>query len=287
MDSENNSDLNPKVALLLKIPQYEQRTPQWFEQRNNAITASDIPTVLGENSYKKPHSLLIDKCGGAQKPFVGNAATRWGTHYEDIAIEKYSEIKNKKVLSFGLIIHPQYSWLGGSPDGITTDGILLEVKCPLRRKIVHGEVPHHYLSQVLLNLEICDLELAHFIEFVPGKADNDYEINIVEVHRDREWFRENVGKMKEFWDSVLKYREIGIEKHPKYLKTPSKRKNDSPDQGVTLDLSSVIKELPMFIEDSSEQNEIPTLRTEKISISMNIKKRTIKKIKNLPFFIDE
>ena len=206
----------PQVEKLLKIPQFEQRSPEWFEQRNNAITASDMPTVLGENAYKTPWTLLQDKCAANPKPFVGNAATKWGTHYEDTAIEKYSEIKDKVVLSFGLLIHPEHDWLGGSPDGITTDGILLEVKCPLSRKIVMGEVPHHYLSQVLLNLEICDLELAHFIEFIPGNSDNDFQINIVEVKRDREWFAEQLPKMKEFWDSVINCRANGIESHPKY-----------------------------------------------------------------------
>jgi putative phage-type endonuclease len=217
--------MNEKVEKLLKIPQYPQRSPEWFEQRNNAITASDIPTVLGENKYKSSWSLLMDKCNANPKPFVGNEATRWGTHYEDTAIEKYSELRNKEVLSFGLLIHPEYPWLGGSPDGITKDGILLEVKCPLRRKIVHGSVPEHYLSQILLNLEICDLEMGHFIEFVPGNADNDYEINIVEVPRDREWFANKVSEMKEFWDSVVKYRQEGIETHPKYASY--KKRSDS------------------------------------------------------------
>ena len=41
-----------RVQELLKIPQYEQRTPEWYRQRENAITASDMPTVLNENSYK-------------------------------------------------------------------------------------------------------------------------------------------------------------------------------------------------------------------------------------------
>ena len=155
--------IDHRVQELLLIPQFEQRTPEWYQQRENAITASDIPTVLGENSYKTPWNLLVDKCNANPKPFVGNSATQWGNHYEDIAIDKYSERYNKKVLSFGLLLHKDYPWLGGSPDGITTDGILLEVKCPIKRKIVMGEVPHHYLSQVLLNLEICNLELAHFI----------------------------------------------------------------------------------------------------------------------------
>jgi putative phage-type endonuclease len=239
--------MNHKVQKLLEIPQYEQRSPEWFAQRNGAITASDLPTVLGENQYKTPWTLLLDKCDANPKPFIGNEATRWGSFYEDVAIEKYSEICNKKVLSFGLLIHPEYSWIGGSPDGITEDGILLEVKCPLRRKIVMGEVPHHYLSQVLLNLEICDLEIANFIEFVPGNADTNFQINIVEIKRDREWFKNNFGKIKEFWDSVLLYRSIGIDKHPKW-------KIKKKDTGIILDLttpSDPIKNNFLFI-DSEE-----------------------------------
>jgi len=241
-----------QVEKLLQLPQFEQRSPEWFEQRNNAITASDMPTVLGENSYKTPWTLLQDKCAVNPKPFIGNAATKWGTHYEDIAIEKYCEIKNKEVLSFGLLIHPDYNWLGGSPDGITTDGILLEVKCPLTRKIVMGEVPHHYLSQVLLNLEICDLELAHFIEFIPGNSDNDYIINIVEIKRDRIWFISQLPKMKEFWDSVINCREKGIESHPNYKikKSYTKKKIEKVEkEKICLFLEEPdIK--PLFIEEN-------------------------------------
>ena len=245
-----------QVTELLKLPQYEQRTKEWYEQRNNAITASDIPTVLGENAYKSQWTLFLDKCGGNDKPFVGNDATRWGNHYEDIAILKYSELRNKKVLSFGLLIHPDYPWLGGSPDGITTDGVLLEVKCPLTRKIVHGEVPHHYLAQVLLNLEICNLEIAHFIEFVPGNSDDSYEINIVEVLRDREWFKTNLVIIKEFWDSVLKYREIGIKEHPKYKNYKdrvdrNKAKKEFTSGGITLNLNKgkPVSQKSLFIDE--------------------------------------
>jgi predicted phage-related endonuclease len=69
-------DILPEVQRLLEIPQYPQRSDEWYQQRNNAITASDIPTVLGENNYKTPWSLLLDKCNANPKPFVGNEATR-------------------------------------------------------------------------------------------------------------------------------------------------------------------------------------------------------------------
>jgi putative phage-type endonuclease len=263
--------MHHKVEELLKIPQYEQRSPEWFEQRNNAITASDIPTVLGENHYKTPLSLLIDKCAANPKPFVGNAATKWGTHYEDIAIEIYSGLRNKEVLSFGLLIHPGYPWLGGSPDGITTDGILLEVKCPLKRKIVMGEVPHHYLSQVLLNLEICDLELAHFIEYIPGNSDDDYVINIVEVKRDREWFAKELPKMKQFWENVLESRQKGIEtnvEYQRYRERCDKRKKKVVEQ------TFVEVKNKCFITEEPEQPE------EKVV------KKVVQK-KKVPLFIEE
>jgi putative phage-type endonuclease len=263
----------PQVKRLSLLPQFEQRTPEWYQQRENAITASDIPTVLGENAYKTSHALLLDKCNANPKPFTGNEATRWGNHYEDIAIEKYSQLKNKTVLSFGLLIHPEHPWLGGSPDGITTDGILLEVKCPLKRKIIPGEVPHHYLSQVLLNLEICDLEMAHFIEFVPGNSDDDYEINIVEVKRDREWFSKELPKMKEFWDSVLFYRENGIEKHPKY------RKRKEIKKGKIIEIKKVTEVKPLFINEPE-----PEIKAEPLFI--NEPKIKIKKVTK-PLFIEE
>ena len=236
-------EIHPRVKELQEIPQYEQRTPEWYQQRENAITASDIPTVLCENSFKTPMKLLVDKCGGNPKPFTGSEATRWGNHYEDIALEYYSERYNKKVFSFGLLLHRDYTWIGGSPDGITSDGILLEVKCPIKRKVILGEVPHHYLSQVLLNLEICDLEMAHFIEYVPGKSDSDFILNVVEIKRDREWFSKEFPKIKKFWDDVIFYRKEGIDKHPKFRSSKSKTK----ETGLTLDLRKS-KYIP-FIED--------------------------------------
>jgi hypothetical protein len=144
--------------------------------------------------------------------------------------------------------------LGGSPDGITTDGILLEVKCPMSRRIVEGEIPHHYLAQVLLNMEVCNLDLAHFIEYAPGKSDNDYIINIVEIKRDPEWFERSLPIMEQFWKDVQKYKSIGIDKHPKYedYKKRSDRYKDTREninKGVTLDLTTGGGSTFEFIEE--------------------------------------
>jgi hypothetical protein len=104
-------------------------------------------------------------------------------------------------------------------------------------------------------MEICNLDLAHFIEFVPGKSDNDFEINIVELKRNPQWFQESLPKLKGFWDSVVKYRSIGIEHHPKFEKwsktqTTMKNNKEFRNSGITLDLISG------DCDDSNENNNL-------------------------------
>lgn len=210
-------DIHPQVKKLLEIPQYEQRSEEWFAQRRDKLTSSDVDTVLGYNKYSKPNDVLFKKCGVA-KPFEGNDATRHGQKYEDEAIEHYCKLHNKKTKSFGLLPHPTIDWLGGSPDDITYDGIVIEVKCPLYRKIVPGTIPKHYLAQVKMNMEICDLDKAVFIEYRPAHMTSDKKmiLNIVHVDRDKKWFEEVFPELETFWNDVLHYRENGIENHPDY-----------------------------------------------------------------------
>ena len=153
------------VKLLQKIPQFEQRSQEWYDLRKGMITASDIATVINDNPYQKPITVLRKKCGLDDK-FVGNKFTEWGVKYEEIANMIYSIDYNTTVIEFGLIQHPYISFLGASPDGITPDGVMLEIKCPyvreLKPEIEHGGVPHYYWIQVQIQLEVCNLEYCDF-----------------------------------------------------------------------------------------------------------------------------
>ena len=84
-----------KIEKLLKLPQHEQRSPEWFAKRYTKLTSSDAATVLGSNPYSKPSELLFKKCGYDTSPFVGNVATLHGQKYEDTAIDLYCQITGK------------------------------------------------------------------------------------------------------------------------------------------------------------------------------------------------
>lgn len=213
---QQKNELHPQVKKLLEIPQYEQRSPEWFDQRKNKLTSSDLDAVLGNNKYSSFDDVLFKKCGLA-KPFTGNKFTLHGQKYEDEAIELYCKKYNKKSLSFGLLPHPTINFLAGSPDDITHDGIVIEVKCPMTRPIIMGEIPHHYISQIKMNMEICNLDKAVFIEYRPScLTGGDYVLNVVELTRDPNWLPSVLPSLKYFWDTVQHYRNVGIQNHPKY-----------------------------------------------------------------------
>lgn len=246
---ENNL-IHPQVKKLLEIPQYEQRSPEWFAQRKDKLTSSDVDTVLGTNKYQKPIDVLFKKCGMAPD-FNGNEATRHGQKYEDEAIELYCKLYNKKSLSFGLLPHPTISWLGGSPDDITEDGIVIEVKCPLYRKIEMGKIPEHYISQVKMNMEICGLDKAVFIEYAPSSlTGGDVILNVVHFDRDPEWLPSILPTLEHFWNEVLYYRQHGIEKHEKYqvMKEKIRKKNE-------IDLPPVVRKKSRHIVDTDSDSE--------------------------------
>lgn len=237
-----------KLNILKDIKQYEQRSVLWFKQREGKLTSSDAATALGINPYQKPVELLFKKCG-AGKPFEGNVATLYGQKYEDEAIGQYSKAMGKINHDFGLLVYdevprkpcPWYPdgipWMAGSTDGIAEDVrgledlIVLEVKCPYRRKIIYGKCPDYYYPQVQLNMAILDINKADFIEYKPPLYGNPMELNIVRIHRDQEWFNTNVPIMDAFWKDVEYWQTQDITTHPeyeKYHKPPKK----------TLDLES-------------------------------------------------
>jgi putative phage-type endonuclease len=78
--------------------------------------------------------------------------------------------------------------------------VMLEVKCPFRRKIVHGQIPRHYYAQVQINMLICGLPFADFVEYRPPP---NFELNIVRVVPDAAWLASALPKLREFYDTTF------------------------------------------------------------------------------------
>jgi putative phage-type endonuclease len=166
-----------KLRKLIQSPGIPQRTPKWYQAREGLITASDVAQALGDSKFGTQKQFFQKKCGLPDERVPFNAACpplKWGVMYEPVAQQLYSHMNaGVFVHEFGLLNHPTVPFLGASPDGITELGVMLEIKCPWRRKIidkeevedaVYAEVPTQYYYQIQAQLEVCDLDECDYFE---------------------------------------------------------------------------------------------------------------------------
>ena len=162
------------VNNLKKIPLVEQKSKQWYEFRRNRITASNVSSVFNKG-FKNRHNCLKDYVED-NMTFTRYKATQFGIKYEDVACEFYKKINNVNVHEFGCLEHPDHNYLAASPDGITDDGVMLEIKCPYSRTIV-GIPPIYYWYQMQLQLEVCHLNECDYLECDIIEYENEDEFN--------------------------------------------------------------------------------------------------------------
>ena len=201
--------MEQKIKALIERPQITQRTPEWYRARKTLITASEAAAALDIKPFASfagsPRALLMaEKRRPADAPGIDNVFTRHGQKYEDEARDMYCAMTGETAYELGLLIHPDIPWLGCSVDGVTDAGYVLEIKCPLSRKIEPAVVPHHYYPQVQICMEICDLEETKFIQYKPAAITwpRDPEFVVTSVARSREWFADVLPKLREFYEEM-------------------------------------------------------------------------------------
>ncbi len=199
--------MHPRTVALLGREQWVQRTPEWFEARREMLTASDVASALGIKPYPSyrgniRQELLRKKV--ANEPLVSMFVTH-GQRYEDEARDLMASVMGEVCYDVGLVRHSEVPWLGASPDGVTHTGKLVEIKCPLKRAIQPGVVPHHYYPQLQIQMEVADVNSTIFVQYKPAHLmpHNTPFMDIVVVERDRQWFADHKASLQSFWDEYV------------------------------------------------------------------------------------
>ncbi len=153
------------LAELKAIPLIAQRTPEWYELRKHRLTASDTAQAMGVGKFGTREQLITKKATGESGGFnIFSPPLKWGTMFEAMASRCYAQRHGDiEIFEFGLLPHPTLQCYGASPDGITELGIMIEIKCPYKRKIT-GEVPSYYELQMQGQLAVCGLQECDFVE---------------------------------------------------------------------------------------------------------------------------
>lgn len=191
-----------KIVNELTMSGVDQRSSKWMEMRNSGsiITASRVPSLLHE-SFFQSRSDLLSEMTYPTKSQPPTAAMTHGVVNEPKGLELYCKFTGHRLIepNPGIALNPNIlnGKLGGSPDGITYCGILVEVKCPLTRKI-GWVVPKCYKSQIQCMLHVMELDMAHFFQYDATNA----KCTLTNVKIDEKWLITNEKSILQFLDEL-------------------------------------------------------------------------------------
>lgn len=154
-----------------------QGSPAWFSARRGKMTASNFGAAAGVNPYvsrKKKAKEMLEP----EEPLVNIPACTWGNQNERNALKDYMIRTGNVVATKGFVLHPHYSWLGGSPDGLVGERGMIEIKCPYAKMVPHLRIPPWYYCQVNGLMEIFNRDWCDFVSWTPQ------EMKIYRVYRD-------------------------------------------------------------------------------------------------------
>ena len=184
-----------QINYLLNIIQPDQITNEWYEFRHKLITASSMWKIFKSNCSL--NEIIYEKCQDYTKPISHyDSPMHWGNKYEPISILFYEKLYDTKVGDFGCIQHPNYEFIGASPDGINIKedneryGRMLEIKNIVNRKI-DGIPKMEYWIQMQIQMETCNLNECDFLE----TQFKEY-INYKEFIEDGSFYKDSNNKLK-------------------------------------------------------------------------------------------
>lgn len=188
----------------------EQRTDEWFAERAGRITASRMDDVMTERErgefksgprkgQPKPqpknlvdyaYQLAAERLTGVPRKQVKAAALTWGREVEPAAMAAYQADTGEIVDVCGFIVHPQYDFIGASPDfliGLEGGG---EIKSPESSEVhletlLNGLPPEH-VAQIQGGLWVTGRQWWDFVSYHPSFSER-HRLYIQRISRDDEY----------------------------------------------------------------------------------------------------
>jgi putative phage-type endonuclease len=175
----------------------EQKSEAWFTARLGRVTGTGCKDMMAAKTTATYKNLIADIASeiitnsGEDEEGYTNEWMQRGIDLEPEARKTYELLFDCKIEQVGFITPDEdneYSeWIGISPDGLTNDNGMIEIKCPKKSTHMHyissGKLPSEYKWQVMFQLYVTGLNYCDFISYYPG-----LKPFIVRVFPDKETF---------------------------------------------------------------------------------------------------
>lgn len=180
----------------------EQGSPEWFSRRSGKITASTFIDAIaiaktgknkGKSTGARERLMLVkvfERTSGIPKGEISSQSLAWGKDLEPFANEAYELDTGNIVRPASLIVHPDYPYIAGSPDGLVGDDGLTEIKCP-KDEAVHMAtwlygMPEDHIPQTQGNMLCTGRQWLDFISYDP-RAGEHLRLYVQRIERDDDY----------------------------------------------------------------------------------------------------
>ena len=197
----------------------EQHSEAWHEARLGRITGTRFKNLMSKDTTASYQDLITNiACeiitGRAEEGYV-SPAMEYCIETEPEARKEYEYLFGIDVKQVGFVIpdeeHQYHDWIGISPDGLTPDNGMIEIKCPLMKThleyIMDGVLPTEYRYQVQGQLFVTGFDYCDFVSYCEGM-----KLFVVRVSPDVELFNEFEKRL----DIIIPQIKSKIETYNKY-----------------------------------------------------------------------
>lgn len=253
------------------MQQHDQGSKEWRKARTGRITGSRVGAILGLSPWQKPADILremVREYHGAESEFVENPAVQWGRDNEARALLAFMRETGLNVEKCGFF--PYGDRMGASPDGLTSDGGVLELKVPYGLRNGGEFKPlseqPHYAAQVQMEMLATGCGHAYFAQYIAPKGDplaSDYvpeDISIERVEFDHTWIDKHLPAISAFYELYLSELD-----NPDHLE-PLRVQIDTPEAELIL---SEIDRLRALKKESDAQEKALLARLIELSGEKN------------------
>lgn len=158
----------------------QQGNGDWFNQRIGKLTASRMADAMSFTQKGKDTSeriklkmeIVTERMTDIIVPKYVNAAMQWGIDHEPLAKEKFESETGILIQDVGFVPHSTIENFGASPDGFTSDGNLIETKCPssmthLKYLLDKDNIPEEYKPQMCVQALCTKRKKIWFVSYDP------------------------------------------------------------------------------------------------------------------------
>jgi putative phage-type endonuclease len=208
-----------ELIQMKKQKQLDQGTGDWFQWRQQGVTASTVAAMVGVEKWGNTAKTIWTEKTGPITPSNENADMQRGKRLEAPARELYESLFGWSVDPL-CVIHDDYDFVRASLDGLRADDqLVVEIKCPreanhqkaisiaavtdaMERQRMFDYSFQSYRYQILFQLLITGAPACHFVSYNENANFGHNKLVVIELAAEPKEQQRLLQRVIEFWKFV-------------------------------------------------------------------------------------